>query len=124
MLFYVKNFSSETARKPSIHKALTHFCVIITRASILLTIPVAFIYSVLLITFCRGAGVQWTPLQSRSTDRGGSRDSASSTVHSFLQPLRAVGDASPYNYENQNIVSRRFWRHSVGETPFWRTNSR
>ena len=23
---------------------------------------------------CKGAGVRWTPLQSRSTDRGGSRD--------------------------------------------------
>ncbi len=41
---FVKNFSSKIARKSSIYKALLHFCVIITRASILLTIPVAFIY--------------------------------------------------------------------------------
>ena len=27
-------------------------------------------------------------------------------------------------YENQNIVSRRFCRHSVGEIPFSRTNNR
>ena len=40
---FVKNFSSKTARKPSIYKGLSHFCVIITRASILRTIPVAFI---------------------------------------------------------------------------------
>ena len=41
MLFFVKNFSSKIARKSSIYKALSHFCVIITRASTLLTIPVA-----------------------------------------------------------------------------------
>ena len=40
---FVKKFSLKAARKPSIHKALRHFCVIITQASILLTIPVAFI---------------------------------------------------------------------------------
>ena len=37
-----QNFSSKIACKPSIYKRLLHFCVIITRASILLTIPVAF----------------------------------------------------------------------------------
>ena len=40
---FVKNFSSKTARKPSVYKALSHFCFIITQASILRTIPVAFI---------------------------------------------------------------------------------
>ena len=44
MMFFVKNFSSKTARNHSIYKGLSHFCVIITRALILLTIPVAFIY--------------------------------------------------------------------------------
>ena len=47
---FVKNFSSKIARKPSIYKGLSHFCVIITRASILLTIPVAFIYLLLFST--------------------------------------------------------------------------
>ena len=41
---FVKNFSSKIDRMSSVYKALSHFCVIITRASILLTIPVAFIY--------------------------------------------------------------------------------
>ena len=45
---FVKNFSSKIALKPSIYKDLLHFCVIITRASIRRTIPVAFIYSFLL----------------------------------------------------------------------------
>ena len=44
MLFFVRNFSPKIARKASIYKALRHFCVIITQASILRTIPVAFIY--------------------------------------------------------------------------------
>ena len=44
MLLFVKNFSSKIVPKPSIYKALLHFCVIITRASTLLTMPVAFIY--------------------------------------------------------------------------------
>ena len=48
MLFFVKNFCSKITQKPSIYKGLSHFCVIITRASILLTIPVAFIYTFLL----------------------------------------------------------------------------
>ena len=48
MLFFVKKFSSKIARKPSIYKAFSHFCVIITRASIRRTIPVAFIYTFLL----------------------------------------------------------------------------
>ena len=39
----VTRFSLDIARKPSNHKGLSHFCVIITRASILRTIPVAFI---------------------------------------------------------------------------------
>ena len=30
--FFVKNFSSKTALNPSIYKALSHFCVIITTA--------------------------------------------------------------------------------------------
>jgi len=38
---FVKNFSSKTARKPSVYKVLSHFCVIITQASILLTFPLA-----------------------------------------------------------------------------------
>ena len=41
MLFSVKNFSSKNSRKPSIYKALSHFCVIMTRASTRRTIPVA-----------------------------------------------------------------------------------
>ena len=41
---FCQKFSSKNARKPRIYKALPHFCVIITRASILRTIPVAFIY--------------------------------------------------------------------------------
>ena len=48
MLFSVKNFSLKFARNPSIYKVLSHFCVIITQASIRRTIPVAFIYSFLL----------------------------------------------------------------------------
>ena len=48
MLFFVKNFSSKTAQYPSIYKDLSHFCVIITRASTRRTIPVAFIFSNLL----------------------------------------------------------------------------
>ena len=43
MLFFVKNFSSKNPRKPNVHKALMYFCVIITRASTRLTMPVAFI---------------------------------------------------------------------------------
>ena len=39
-----QKFSPEIARKPSVYKGLSHFCVIITRASIRRTIPVAFIY--------------------------------------------------------------------------------
>ena len=41
---------SKIARKPGIYKDLLHFCVIITRASILRTIPVAFIYKSPLLT--------------------------------------------------------------------------
>ena len=48
MLFFVKNFSSKTAQYPSIYKDLSHFFVIITRASTRRTIPVAFIFSNLL----------------------------------------------------------------------------
>ena len=46
---FVKNFSLKIARKDSVYAALSHFCVIITRASILLTIPVAFIYKISLL---------------------------------------------------------------------------
>ena len=49
-------------------------------------------------------------------------------IYTFLLNLQIVllvsvkqGDLY---YENQNIVSRRFCRHSVGETPFSRTNNR
>ncbi len=49
MLVLLKNFCFKTARKPSNYKALSHFCVIITRASTRRTIPVAFIYIYLLI---------------------------------------------------------------------------
>jgi len=48
MLIFVKNFSSKIVRKPNVYKALSHFCVIITRASMRHTIPVAFIYTFLL----------------------------------------------------------------------------
>ena len=41
---FIRNFSSKIARKLSVYKALSYFCVIITRALILRTIPVAFIY--------------------------------------------------------------------------------
>ena len=43
MLFLIKIFSLKIVRKASVYKGLSYFCVIITRASILLTIPVAFI---------------------------------------------------------------------------------
>ena len=43
-----QKFFFKNRLKPSIYKAFSHFCVIITRASILLTIPVAFIYTFLL----------------------------------------------------------------------------
>ena len=42
-----QDFSWKIVRRPSIYKDLSHFCVIITRASTRLTIPVAFIYSLL-----------------------------------------------------------------------------
>lgn len=48
MLFFVKNFSLKIARKASVYNGLSHFCVIITRASMRRTIPVAFIYTFLL----------------------------------------------------------------------------
>ena len=38
----------EIARNPSVYAALSDICVIITRASIFLTIPVVFIYTFLL----------------------------------------------------------------------------
>ena len=57
---FVKIFSIKIARKPSIYKALSHFCVIITRASILLTIPVAFIYTSLLIDILQGRPLRKT----------------------------------------------------------------
>ena len=41
VLFFVNNFSLKIARKHSIYKGLSYFCVIITRASTLLTMPVA-----------------------------------------------------------------------------------
>ena len=44
MLFFVKNFCSKIVQKPSVYNALSHFCVITTRASTLLTMPVAFIF--------------------------------------------------------------------------------
>ncbi len=43
-IFFFKN----RPQTQCIYKALSHFCVIITRASILLTIPVAFIYTFIL----------------------------------------------------------------------------
>ncbi len=43
ILFFVKYFYLKNVRNPSIYKALSDFCVIITRASIRRTIPVAFI---------------------------------------------------------------------------------
>jgi len=48
-LFFVKYFCSKIIRKPSIYKALSHFCVIITRASMRPAIPVAFIYEISLL---------------------------------------------------------------------------
>ena len=44
MCCFYQKFFLKNRRKPSIYKGLSHFRVIITRASILLTIPVAFIY--------------------------------------------------------------------------------
>ena len=44
---FVKKFSIKIARKPSIYRGLLHFCVIITRASILLTFPLAVLDSAL-----------------------------------------------------------------------------
>ena len=40
---FTKNFWTKNSKNPSVYAALSHFCVIITRASILRTIPVAFI---------------------------------------------------------------------------------
>ena len=45
VLFFVKNFLKNN-QKPSVYNALSHFCVIMTRASTRRTIPVAFILSI------------------------------------------------------------------------------
>ena len=72
--FFVKNFSYKTARKPSVYKALSDFCVIRTRASTRRTIPVAFIYlspfpvgndlCVVPVVFPFGNGTQAIPYNS------------------------------------------------------------
>jgi len=60
MLLSVKNFSLKIVRNPSVYKALSDFCVIITRASTLLTMPVAFIF-LSPLQICRG-GCQHPPV--------------------------------------------------------------
>ena len=43
---FSQNMLDKISEKPRIYKALSHFCVIITPASILRTIPVAFMYMI------------------------------------------------------------------------------
>ena len=75
-------------------------------------IPVRCANILSLTCHCEGAGVRWTPLQGRSTDRAGRRDRK--TAAAIRLPFKGIMDSFTLRVQNDKPFSHRKRRKARG----------